>query len=113
MVGFRNYVGDDAPLTGWVSPSSQQIAFARGIVYLRLFPERQQLTLGVTGSSGFVAINNQDSEWSATFATGLDPGRYCNVFEGPPSRDMCNGNSYVVGPSCPLNHSSSVLFADS
>ena len=29
MVGFRNNVGD-APLTGWVAPSSQQIAFARG-----------------------------------------------------------------------------------
>ena len=29
MVGFRNNVGS-AALTGWVSPSSQQIAFARG-----------------------------------------------------------------------------------
>lgn len=29
MVGFRNNVGD-APLAGWVAPSSQQIAFARG-----------------------------------------------------------------------------------
>ena len=29
MVGFRNNVGG-APLTGWVAPSSQQIAFARG-----------------------------------------------------------------------------------
>jgi hypothetical protein len=29
MVGFQNNVGS-APLTGWVSPSSQQIAFSRG-----------------------------------------------------------------------------------
>jgi hypothetical protein len=34
MVGFRNHVGT-APLTRWVSPSSQQIAFARG-TYLHL-----------------------------------------------------------------------------
>jgi hypothetical protein len=34
MVGFRNHVGS-APLAGWVSPSSQRIAFARG-TYLRL-----------------------------------------------------------------------------
>ena len=30
MVGFRDNVGD-APLTGWVASSSQQIAFARGM----------------------------------------------------------------------------------
>ena len=35
MVGFQNNVGS-APLTGWVSPSSQQIAFARG-TYQRFF----------------------------------------------------------------------------
>ena len=32
MVGFRNQVGS-APLTAWVSPSSQQIAFARGTIF--------------------------------------------------------------------------------
>ncbi len=32
MVGFRNHVGD-APLTGWVAPQSQQIAFGRGRSY--------------------------------------------------------------------------------
>ncbi len=36
MVGFRNNVGS-APLTRWVSPSSQQIAFARGTYQHLLF----------------------------------------------------------------------------
>ncbi|KAH9981799.1 glycoside hydrolase family 13 protein [Russula compacta] len=73
MVGFRNNVGS-APLTGWVSPSSQQIAFSRG-------------------SLGFVAINNMDSAWSATFATGLPAGSYCNVIDGPFSKGVCSGGT--------------------
>jgi len=79
MVGFRNVVGN-APLTRWVSPSSQQIAFARG----RL---------------GFVAINNADTAWSATFLTGLPPGAYCNVIDksGAPHPRACNGASFWVG----------------
>ncbi|KAH9987051.1 glycoside hydrolase family 13 protein [Russula vinacea] len=72
MVGFRNNVGD-APLVGWVATSSQQIAFARG-------------------SLGFVAINNWDSAWSATFSTGLPAGSYCNVIEARPKW------AFVVGP---------------
>ena len=36
MVGFRNVVGS-APLAGWVSPSSQRIAFARGTYLLAYF----------------------------------------------------------------------------
>jgi hypothetical protein len=36
MVGFRNNVGS-GPLTRWVSPSSQQIAFARGMIYTTPF----------------------------------------------------------------------------
>jgi len=77
MVSFRNNVGN-APLTGWVSPSSQQIAFGRG-------------------TSGFVAINNQDSAWSATFATGLAQGSYCNVIEGPCNNGVCDGTAFSVG----------------
>jgi len=77
MVGFRNKVGD-APITRWVSPSSQQIAFARG-------------------SLGFVAINNLDSEWNATFATGLCAGSYCNVIEGPGQPGTCSGTAFSVG----------------
>ncbi|KAH9981801.1 glycoside hydrolase [Russula compacta] len=76
MVGFRNNVGS-APLTQWVSPSSQQIAFARG-------------------SFGFVAINNNDNTWSATFATGLPAGAYCNVIDGPPIKGICSGSIFSI-----------------
>jgi len=34
MVGFRNNVGS-APVTHWVSPESQQIAFGRGLFKLQ------------------------------------------------------------------------------
>jgi len=77
MVGFRNVVGS-APLTGWVSPSSQRIAFARGTL-------------------GFVAINNQDSAWDATFSTGLPGGSYCNVIDGVAHPDGCSGTSFWIG----------------
>lgn len=63
MVGFRNAVGS-APLTNWVSPASQQIAFARG-------------------TAGFVAINNGDAAWTATFDAGLPAGTYCDAANGP------------------------------
>jgi len=76
MVSFRNNVGS-AALTGWVSPSSQRIAFARS-------------------SLGFVAINNQDSPWSATFSTGLPGGSYCNVIEGLPKSGICSGTSFLI-----------------
>ncbi|KAI0289062.1 glycoside hydrolase superfamily [Russula brevipes] len=56
MVGFRNNVNANInPLTRWVAPSPQQIAFARG-------------------TAGFVAINNVDDPWSTTFSTGLPTG---------------------------------------
>ncbi|KAI0275828.1 glycoside hydrolase [Russula aff. rugulosa BPL654] len=83
MVGFRNNVGD-APLTGWVASSSQQIAFARG-------------------SLGFVAINNMDTPWSANFATGLPAGSYCNVIEGLSNQGTCSGTAFSVGNDGSLN----------
>ncbi|KAH9018828.1 glycoside hydrolase [Lactarius hengduanensis] len=76
MVGFRNQVGR-APLTGWISPSAQRIAFSRG-------------------SLGFVAINNADSEWSATFMTGLPAGSYCNVVDGTSAAVVCTGTAFTI-----------------
>ncbi|KAI0295076.1 glycoside hydrolase [Multifurca ochricompacta] len=76
MVGFRNKVGN-AVLTNWVSPSSQQIAFARG-------------------SIGFVAINNADKAWSTTFSTGLPAGSYCNVIEGLSLAGVCSGTAFTI-----------------
>ncbi|KAN0137509.1 Glycoside hydrolase superfamily [Lactarius tabidus] len=77
MVGFRNQVGS-APLTQWVSPSSQRVAFARGLV-------------------GFVAINNEDRTWNTTFKTGLPSGSYCNVIDGLSFYDgTCTGSAFTI-----------------
>ncbi|KAI9456014.1 glycoside hydrolase [Lactarius psammicola] len=77
MVGFRNQVGS-VPLTGWVSPSPQRIAFSRG-------------------SLGFVAINNADAEWSTTFMTGLPGGSYCNIIDGTSVAGVCTGAAFTIG----------------
>nr|BBA80375.1 glycoside hydrolase family 13 protein [Tricholoma matsutake] len=62
MVGFRNSVGS-AGITNWMSSGPQQIAFGRG-------------------SAGFMAMNNMDSSWTATFVTSLADGTYCDVIKG-------------------------------
>ena len=100
MVGFRNKVGN-APLTGWVAPSSQQIAFARGMILALLSSSFRRLAhmecpWHHTGSLGFVAINNRDTAWKATFATGLPAGSYCNVIEGPSNMGTCSGTTYIT-----------------
>ncbi|KAF8886961.1 glycoside hydrolase superfamily [Infundibulicybe gibba] len=77
MVGFHNTVGR-SELNGWTSPTSQRIAFGRG-------------------SAGFVAINNEDSEWKAKFRTSLRPGRYCDVVSGSlTENNSCSGPSFTV-----------------
>ncbi|KAA1477013.1 glycoside hydrolase [Dentipellis sp. KUC8613] len=76
MVGFRNTVGA-AALNNWVSPNSQQIAFGRG-------------------TAGFVAINNADSVWTATFKSSLPDGSYCDVAKGPKVNGACAAASYTV-----------------
>ncbi|TFK50230.1 glycoside hydrolase family 13 protein [Heliocybe sulcata] len=76
MVGFRNNVGS-AALVDWVAPSSQQVAFGRG-------------------SAGFVAINNEDTSWTATFSTSLPAGTYCDVIHGSVSDGTCSTTTYTV-----------------
>ncbi|KAJ7108267.1 glycoside hydrolase [Mycena epipterygia] len=76
MVGFRNNVGT-AAITNWVAPASQQIAFGRG-------------------SLGFVAINNADTAWSATFTTSLPSGAYCDVISGKSVSGACTGTGFTV-----------------
>ncbi|KAF8886959.1 glycoside hydrolase family 13 protein [Infundibulicybe gibba] len=74
---FHNTVGR-SKLNGWTSPTPQRIAFGRG-------------------SAGFVAINNEDTEWRANFRTLLRPGRYCDVVSGPlKERHSCSGASFTV-----------------
>ncbi|EEB90215.1 hypothetical protein MPER_11606 [Moniliophthora perniciosa FA553] len=82
MVGFRNTVGS-AAINNWVSPQSQQIAFGRALnTHL--------------GSAGFVAINNADSTWSASFHTLLADGNYCDVISGSSSNGACTGVGITV-----------------
>ncbi|KAJ3501538.1 hypothetical protein NLJ89_g9292 [Agrocybe chaxingu] len=76
MVGFRNNVGS-AAINNWISPQSQQIAFGRGAL-------------------GFVAINNADSAWTATFSTSLPDGQYCDVISGSSSSGTCTGTGVSV-----------------
>ncbi|KAH7872135.1 glycoside hydrolase [Lentinula edodes] len=76
MVGFKNNVGS-AALNDWVSPQSEQIAFGRGAL-------------------GFVAINNADTVWSATFSTSLPAGSYCDVISGTSSSGNCTGTGITV-----------------
>ena len=96
MVGFRNAVGS-APMTNWVSPQSQRIAFGRG--YFRYF---YCLLLDVDwhfsfwGAIGYVAINNEDSVWKASFSTSLPDGKYCDVISGTGSSGKCTGTMCVI-----------------
>lgn len=73
MTAFRNTVGSGA-LQNWQSPQGSQIAFDRG-------------------TAGFVAINNADQEWQATWSTGLPDGVYCNVIASVYSNGVCSGNT--------------------
>ncbi|KAJ7212586.1 glycoside hydrolase [Mycena pura] len=76
MTGFRNQVGA-VPMQDWVAPTTQQIAFGRG-------------------SAGFVAINNAESAWRATFATSLADGAYCDVISGTSAAGVCTGTGFTV-----------------
>ncbi|KAJ4467031.1 hypothetical protein J3R30DRAFT_3310041, partial [Lentinula aciculospora] len=76
MVGFKNNVGS-AALNDWISPQSEQIAFGRGAL-------------------GFVAINNADSPWSATFSTSLPDDSYCDVISGTSSSGNCTGTGITI-----------------
>ncbi|KAG8709015.1 hypothetical protein FRC11_005970 [Ceratobasidium sp. 423] len=71
MVKWRN--GVTGSVNNWVSGTNEQIAFGRG-------------------SSGFVAINNADSEWTGTFTTPLAAGKYCDMISGVAGSDgTCTG----------------------
>ena len=96
MVGFRNTVGN-AQITNWSAPTAQKIAFGRGMPDTIPFSDRKTLAdTDGAGSLGFVAINNEDSEWSATFDTSLPDGSYCDVISGQLSNGGCTGSTYVA-----------------
>jgi alpha-amylase len=76
MVGFRRFVaGTD--VNHWYDNGANAIAFSRG-------------------NKGFVAINRETSALSATVATGLAAGTYCDLLTGGRVGGACAGTSVVV-----------------
>ena len=76
MVSFRRVVaGTD--VNHWWDNGANAIAFSRG-------------------DKGFVAINRESVAVSATVATGMPPGTYCDVLAGGRSGAACAGTSVVV-----------------
>ncbi|KAJ1305175.1 hypothetical protein OPQ81_000206 [Rhizoctonia solani] len=76
MIGFYNKAGA-AGLTNWVQGSNQQIAFDRD-------------------RTGFVAINNEDGQWTRTFRTSLPDATYCDVITGRKSGNSCTGGRVTI-----------------
>jgi len=76
MVAFRKYVaGTDE--SHWWDDGANAIAFSRGAL-------------------GFVAINRETTAVTATVATGLPPGTYCDLLTGGQSGSSCAGTAVVV-----------------
>ena len=48
------------------------------------------------GDRGFVAIIREDTAGTATVATGLPPGTYCDVLSGGLAGSACAGTAVVV-----------------
>ena len=76
MVAFRRVVaGSD--VNHWWDNGANAIAFSRG-------------------AAGFVAISRESTAVSASVATGLAPGTYCDVLTGGRSGAACVGTAVVV-----------------
>jgi len=76
MVGFRRAVAGTA-ITRWWDNGANAIAFSRG-------------------DRGFVAINRESTAVTATIATGLAPGSYCDRLTGGRTAAGCAGATVVV-----------------
>jgi alpha-amylase len=76
MIRFRNAVGEE-DMTNWWDNGANQIAFGRG-------------------SSGFIAINNDDSSLTQSLPTGMAEGTYCDVISGNLEDGACTGLSITV-----------------
>lgn len=76
MIAFRKIVaGTD--VNHWWDNGANAIAFSRG-------------------AKGFVAINNESAAVTATVATGLAAGTYCDVLSGGRTGTTCAGTPVVV-----------------
>jgi alpha-amylase len=76
MVGFRRVVAG-MPIDHWWDNGANAIAFARG-------------------GKGFVAISRESAAVTASVATGMPPGTYCDLLTGGRSGTACAGTSVVV-----------------
>lgn len=79
MVGFRRAVAG-TPIGNWWDNGANAIAFSRG-------------------NRGFVALNRDETTLTATVATGLAPGSYCDRLSGGVAGAGCAGRTVVVDPS--------------
>lgn len=77
MVAFRREVRGTA-IDEWWDNGANAIAFTRG-------------------SKGFVAINRESSQVTATLSTTLPAGTYCDVLTGGSNGSSCVGRSIEVG----------------
>jgi alpha-amylase len=76
MVGFRRAVAG-TPIAAWWDNGANAIAFSRG-------------------DRGFVAINRESGSVTATVATGLADGTYCDRITGGINSGACIGTAVVV-----------------
>jgi alpha-amylase len=85
-VDFRNNTADNWSTTNWWDNGNNQIAFGRG-------------------SSGFVAINKEESTLNTTLNTDMASGTYCNVLKGELSIDnkSCSGETITVNNGGSIN----------
>lgn len=85
-VDFRNNTNDNWTTTDWWDNGNNQIAFGRG-------------------SSGFVAINKEDSNLTTILSTSMAAGTYCNVLKGELSVDgkSCTDESITVNNDGSIN----------
>jgi len=76
MVAFRKYVaGTD--VNHWWDDGANAVAFSRG-------------------ARGWVAISRESTAVTATVATGMPPGTYCDLLTGGPTGGACAGATIVV-----------------
>lgn len=85
-VDFRNNTNDNWALTNWWDNGNNQIAFGRG-------------------GAGFVAINKETSNLTATLSTSMSAGSYCNVLKGQLATDgqSCSGETIIVNGDGSIN----------
>ena len=95
---------DDAGASGWVCEHRDpailaMIAFRRAVAgtpTARLWDDGANATAFSRGDRGFVVVNANPGTLTATIASSLPPGRYCDVLTGGRTGAACAGASLTV-----------------